>query len=74
MAQDPIPEMETSSYRPLMTLMSQHSSLLWINFRWPWLKDRFGHPFNIAHLNQVTRGPPVKPNDQRGLLAFADQL
>ncbi|KAL9958369.1 hypothetical protein ACROYT_G035375 [Oculina patagonica] len=40
------------------------------------LKDRFGHPFKIstAHLNQVTRGPPVKPNDQKGLLAFADQL
>ncbi|KAL9952798.1 hypothetical protein ACROYT_G040106 [Oculina patagonica] len=40
------------------------------------LKDRFDHPFKIAtaHLNQVTRGPPVKPNDQKGLLAFADQL
>ena len=33
------------------------------------LKDRFGHPFKIAtaHVNQVTRGPAVKPNDQKGL-------
>ena len=40
------------------------------------LQDRFGHPFKIAvaHLNQITHGPPVKPYDQRGLLAFADQL
>ena len=40
------------------------------------LKDRFGHPFKIAtaHVNQVTRGPAVKPNDQRGLQTFADQL
>ena len=40
------------------------------------LKDRFGHPFKIAtaHLNQVTPGPAVKPNDQRGLQTFADQL
>ena len=40
------------------------------------LKDRFGHPFKIAtaHVNQVTRGPAVKPNDQRGLQIFADQL
>ena len=40
------------------------------------LKDRFGHPFKIAtaHVHQVTRGPPVKPNDQRGLQIFADQL
>lgn len=39
-------------------------------------EDRFGHPFKIAtaHLSQVTHGPPVKPYDQRGLLAFADQL
>ena len=29
------------------------------------LKDRFGHPFKIAtaHVNQVTHGPAVKPND-----------
>ena len=40
------------------------------------LQDRFGHPFKIAvaHLNQITHGPPVKPYDQKGLLAFADQL
>ena len=41
------------------------------------LKDRFGHPFKIAtaHVNQVTRGPAVKPNDhQRGLQIIADQL
>ena len=40
------------------------------------LKDRFGHPYKIAtaHLDKVTHGPPVKPFDQRALLAFADQL
>jgi len=40
------------------------------------LEDRFGHPYKIAtaHLNQVIRGPPLKPNDQRGLQSFADQL
>ena len=40
------------------------------------LKDRFGHPFKIAtaHVNQVPHGPAVKPNDQRGLKTFADQL
>ena len=40
------------------------------------LKDRFGHPFKIAtaHINQVTPGPAVKPNDQIGLQNFADQL
>ena len=40
------------------------------------LKDRFGHPFKIAtaHVNQITRGPPVKSNDQKGLQTFADQL
>ena len=33
------------------------------------LKARFGHPFKIAtaHVNQVTHGPAVKPNNQRGL-------
>ena len=32
------------------------------------LKDRFGQPFKIptAHVNQVTRGPAAKPNNQRG--------
>ena len=32
------------------------------------LKDRFGHPFKIAtaQVNQITRGPPVKSNDQKG--------
>jgi len=31
------------------------------------LKDHFGHPFKVAtgHVNQVTHGPAVKPNDQR---------
>ena len=40
------------------------------------LKDRFGHPYKIAtaHFNQVTRGPPLKPYDQRGMQPFADQL
>jgi len=40
------------------------------------LKDCFGHPFKIAtaHVNQVTCGPAVKPNDQRGLQTFADKL
>ena len=30
------------------------------------LQDRFGHPFKIAiaHLNQITHGPPMKPYDQ----------
>ena len=39
------------------------------------LKERFGHPFNIAtaHVNQVTRGPAIEANDQRGLQTFADQ-
>ena len=38
-------------------------------------KDRFGHPFKIAtaHVNQVTRGPAVKPKDQRGLQTFAER-
>ena len=40
------------------------------------LTDHFGHPFKIAtaYVNQVTGGPPVKPNDLRGLQTFADQL
>ncbi|XP_068704044.1 uncharacterized protein [Montipora foliosa] len=40
------------------------------------LKDRFGHPFKIAlaYLNRITNGPRVKPYDQKGLLAIADQL
>ena len=29
---------------------------------------------STAHLNQVTRGPPLKAYDQRGLQSFADQL
>ena len=38
--------------------------------------DRFGHPFitATAHVNQATRGPPVRPNDGKGLQTFADQL
>ena len=40
------------------------------------LKDRVGHPFVIAtaHINQATRGLPVKPKDRKGLQTFADQL
>ena len=40
------------------------------------LEERFGHPYKIAaaHLNRITRGAPLKPYDQRGLLTFADQL
>ena len=40
------------------------------------LQDHFGHPFKIAvaHLNQITHDPPVKLYDQKGLLAFPDQL
>ena len=40
------------------------------------LKNRFGHPFKIAtaHENQITRGPPVRSNHQKGLQTFADQL
>ncbi|KAK2565608.1 hypothetical protein P5673_010736 [Acropora cervicornis] len=40
------------------------------------LEERFGHPYKIAaaHLNRITRGAPLKHNDQRGLLTFADQL
>ena len=40
------------------------------------LKERFGYPFKIAtsHVNQVTRGPPVRPSDRKGLQTFADQL
>ena len=40
------------------------------------LEERFGHPYKIAaaHLNRITRGAPLKPDDQRRLLTFADQL
>ena len=40
------------------------------------LEERFGHPYKItaAHLNRITRGAPLKPYDQCGLLTFADQL
>ena len=40
------------------------------------LKDRVGHPFVIAtaHINQETRGLPVKPKGRKGLQTFADQL
>ena len=40
------------------------------------LEERFGHPYKIvaAHLNRITRGAPLRPYDQRGLLTFADQL
>ena len=40
------------------------------------LKDRVGHPFVIAtaHINQATRGLPVKPKGRKGLQTFADQL
>ena len=40
------------------------------------LEERFGHPFTIAskYVTKLTEGPPLKPTDRSGLLAFADQL
>lgn len=40
------------------------------------LEERFGHPFTIAskYVTKLTEGPPLKPLDRKGLLAFADQL
>ena len=40
------------------------------------LEERFGHPFTIAskYVTKLTDGPPLKPSDRAGLLAFADQL
>ena len=40
------------------------------------LEERFGHPFTIAsnYVTKLTEGPPLKPTDRAGLLAFADQL
>ena len=40
------------------------------------LEERFGHPFRIAsqYVTKLTEGPPLKPSDRIGLLAFADQL
>ena len=40
------------------------------------LEERFGHPFRIAsqYVTKLTEGPPLKPSDRTGLLAFADQL
>ena len=40
------------------------------------LEERFGHPFTIAskYVTKLTEGPPLKPSDRAGLLAFADQL
>ena len=40
------------------------------------LEERFGHPFTIAstYVAKLTEGPPLKPSDRTGLLAFADQL
>ena len=40
------------------------------------LEERFGHPFTIAskYVTKLTQGPPLKPWDRAGLLAFADRL
>ena len=40
------------------------------------LEERFGHPFAIAseYVTKSTKGPPLKPSDCAGLLAFADRL
>ncbi|PFX17886.1 hypothetical protein AWC38_SpisGene17772 [Stylophora pistillata] len=40
------------------------------------LQERFGHPFTIAskYVTRLTEGPPLKPGDRAGLLAFADKL
>ena len=40
------------------------------------LEERFGHPCTIAskYVTKLTDGPPLKPSDRAGLLAFADQL
>ena len=40
------------------------------------LMERFGHPYTIAanYVSKLTEGPPLKPSDRSGLLAFADQL
>ena len=40
------------------------------------LMERFGHPYTIAanYVSKPTEGPPLKPSDRSGLLAFADQL
>ena len=43
---------------------------------WTLLEERFGHPFTITskYVTKLTEGPPLKPSDRAGLLAFADQL
>ena len=40
------------------------------------LEEQFGHPFTIAskYIAKLTEGPPLKPWDRAGLLAFADRL
>ena len=40
------------------------------------LEERFGHPFTIAskYVTKLTQGPPLKPSDGAGFLAFADKL
>ena len=40
------------------------------------LEERFGHPFRIEsqYVTKLTEGPPLKPSDRIGLLAFANQL
>ena len=40
------------------------------------LEERFGQPFTIAyeHVTKLTRGPPLRATDRKGLLAFTDQL
>lgn len=40
------------------------------------LKERFGEPYVIAsaHIEQITKGPPLKASDREGLLNLADKL
>ena len=40
------------------------------------LEEQFGHHFRIAsqYVTKIIEGPPLKPSDRIGLLAFADQL
>ena len=40
------------------------------------LEEWFGHPFTIAskYVSKLTQGPPLKPWDRAGLLAFAHRL
>jgi len=40
------------------------------------LQERFGEPYAIAsaHIEQVSKGPPLRASDREGLLNFADKL